>query len=57
MGWTCHTRGGKEIHKIIWLKSLKERTTSKTSHRWECDINMDFRDIVWECMDWILLAL
>jgi hypothetical protein len=58
MGWAGHEAcmGEKNAYKILVGKPEGERPLGRPRHRWEDNIKMDLRELVWGCMDWIDLA-
>jgi hypothetical protein len=42
--------------KILVRKSEGKRALRRPRHRWEDNIRMDFREIMWEDVDWIHLV-
>jgi hypothetical protein len=57
--WTGHVScmGEKSNAFMILVgKPERKRTLRRPTHRWENNINMDFREIGWDCVDWIDLA-
>jgi hypothetical protein len=43
--------------KVIACKVLVRKLWGRIIHRWEGNIKMDRKEIGWECMDWINLAV
>jgi hypothetical protein len=37
-------------------KTSREETNRRRRHRWLDNIRNDFRETVWECMDWMHMA-
>jgi hypothetical protein len=49
---------GQMRHTKFWSENLKVRDQSKDLRStWKNNIRMDFREIGWEVVDWIHLAL
>jgi hypothetical protein len=44
------------VYKTLIRKSEGKRELRRPRHRWEDNIRMDVREIVWRGVDWILLA-
>jgi hypothetical protein len=40
----------------IGWKARRKKPTSRTTCKWRDSIKMDFREIGWDCMDWIFLG-
>jgi hypothetical protein len=57
MGGACGTYGGGEgcIQHFSW-EAWREETLGKPRRRWEDNIKMDLREIVFGDVDWIHLA-
>jgi len=57
MGGTCSTNGRGELHTLILVgKPNGKRALGSHWRRWECNIKMDFQEIVWGVMKWIDVA-
>jgi hypothetical protein len=48
--------GREEILQDFGGKTEGKRTLGNPRSRWEDDIIMDFKETVWECMDYIHVA-
>jgi hypothetical protein len=46
----------RDEYKILVRKPEGKRSLRRPSHRWECNIRIDLREIGWESVDWIHLA-
>jgi hypothetical protein len=46
----------RSTYKILIKKPERKRPLGRYRHRWEDDIRMDLREIVWEDVDWTCLA-
>jgi hypothetical protein len=60
MRWVDHVAGmGKmrNAYKILVRKPEGKRPLRRPGHRWEDNIGMDLREIGWEGVDWMNLAL
>jgi hypothetical protein len=40
-----------EMHTIFWLKTEGKRPLERTRRKWEGNIRMDLREVVWEGVD------
>jgi hypothetical protein len=47
----------RNAYEILVAKFKLERPLVRTRRRWENNIRMDLRDIDWEVVDWMHLAL
>jgi hypothetical protein len=48
----CSKHGDKRnAFRVLMGKSEGKRTLGRPTHRWEDDITMDHREIVWDGMD------
>jgi hypothetical protein len=57
MGRECSTHGEKRnVCRILVEKPKGERPLGRSRRRWENNVKMDLREIVWGGMDWIDLA-
>jgi hypothetical protein len=59
MRWAGHEeRMGemRSVYSILVGKPEGNRPFERSRHRWEGNIRMDLREIVWESVDWIHLA-
>jgi hypothetical protein len=57
MGRACSTFGEKRnAYMILVGKSEGKRPLGRPKHKWEDNIKMDLREMVWGGMDWIDLA-
>jgi hypothetical protein len=58
MGWACSTRGEKRNTYRFSLggKAKRSKPLGRPRHRWENNMKMDLRKIVWGDMDRIHLA-
>jgi hypothetical protein len=53
-GHTAHIGVMRNAYTIFWLENREgNKTTWKTSHRWEDNIRIDLRKIGWKDVDWI----
>jgi len=56
-GWDMqHTWGMRNAYSILVWKSERKRPLIRSWHRWEVNIRMDLREIVWEVVHWIHLV-
>jgi hypothetical protein len=46
----------RNAYKIVVRKPAGKRPFGKPRRRWENNIGMEFREVVWEGVDWIHLA-
>jgi hypothetical protein len=46
----------RNAYRILVGKPGGKRPLGRPRHRWVDSIKMDFREIGWDCMDWIDLA-
>jgi hypothetical protein len=46
----------RNAYKILVRKPEGMRSLRRPRHRWEDNIRMDLREMVWEVMDWMHLA-
>jgi hypothetical protein len=46
----------RSARRILVGKPERTRALGRCRRRWENNIKIDFREIVWEIVDWILLA-
>jgi hypothetical protein len=46
----------RNAHNILVGKPKGKRPLGRSMHRWEDNIKMDLREVVWKCVDWIHLA-
>jgi len=46
----------RSVYSILVGKPEGNRPLERSRHRWEGNIRMDLREIVWESVDWIHLA-
>jgi hypothetical protein len=55
MGGTCkmHERDETCIYKVLVGKPEGKRPLRRPRRRWEDDIKTDFKEIVWQGVDWI----
>jgi hypothetical protein len=56
MRWTEHvTRIGemRNAYKILVGKPERKSPLGRSRHRWEDNIRMYLREIVWECVGWV----
>jgi hypothetical protein len=58
LGWACSTHGRheKSIQILIGKPEGKRPLGRRSRRRWEDNIRMDLKEIVWEGVDWIYLA-
>jgi hypothetical protein len=53
MGGACDTYGRREGFRVLVVRPEGKRPLLRPKRRWEDNIKMDFKDIVWCGMDWI----
>jgi hypothetical protein len=59
MGRTCGTYGGEErrgAYRALVGKPEGRRPLGRPRRRWEDNIKMDLREVVWQSVDWFDLA-
>jgi hypothetical protein len=59
MKWTGHRAHMEELrnaYRLLVRKPEMKRLLGRPRHRWEVNIRMDIKEIVWEVVDWIHLA-
>jgi hypothetical protein len=56
VGYVAHTEEVIKIYKILFRRPEGKRPLGRHRHRWEDNINMDFKEIECESVDWIHLA-
>jgi hypothetical protein len=56
MGHVAYRGEQRNAYKILVWKPEVKRPHARPRHRWEDNIKMDLRDIVWDGVDWIHLA-
>jgi hypothetical protein len=59
MRWAGHTACMgvmRNAYKILVRKPHGKRPFERHRHRWEDNIRMDLKEIVWENVDWIHLS-
>jgi len=58
MGWICSTYGKDERNAYNILVGRPERKTPfrRYRRRWDGNVRMVLRELVWEGVDWLLLA-
>jgi hypothetical protein len=47
----------RNSYKILVGKPDRKRSSGRSNHKWEDNIRMDLREVGWEGVDWIYLAL
>lgn len=54
MGGECGTYVGEgNAYRILMVKTEGERPVERPKHTWIGNIRNDFKEIVWEGVDWI----
>jgi hypothetical protein len=48
--------GMRNAYNILIEKPLVKRTRGRPMHRWEGNIRMDIKEVVWDSVDWMHLA-
>jgi hypothetical protein len=57
MCWTCNTHGEfRNAYSILVVRPEGKIPRRRPRRRWEDDIRMDLREIVWKGVDWMQLA-
>jgi hypothetical protein len=57
MGGTCSTHGDmRNAYKILVGEPEVKWPVGRLRHRWEDNIRMDLREIVWQVVEWMLMA-
>jgi len=57
MCWTCNTHGEfRNAYNMLVGTPEGKRPRRRPRRRWEDDIRMDLREIVWKGVDWMQLA-
>jgi hypothetical protein len=59
MRWTGQVeciRDMRNVYNILIGKPEGKRPLGRSRHRWEDNIKMDLKEILWEVVDWINLA-
>jgi hypothetical protein len=52
-----HIWGRREIYtETLVVKSEGKRPLRRCRHRWDSDVNMDRKGVVWKSIDWVSLA-
>jgi hypothetical protein len=57
MGGACGTYGRWEGFRVLVGRPEGKRPLRRPKRRWEDNIKIDFKDIVWGGMDWIGLRI
>jgi hypothetical protein len=52
----CTQEERRNAYRVLVRKTEGMRLLGRSRHRWEDNIKMDLREIVWGGMDWIHLA-
>jgi hypothetical protein len=52
-GYVGHT-GNRTAYKVLAGNLEGERTLGRHRHRWEVNIKMDLKEIVWKVADWFI---
>ena len=56
MGGACGTYGRRERFRVLLGRTDGKRPLGRPRHRWEDNIKIDFKGVVWGGMDWIDLT-
>jgi hypothetical protein len=56
MGHVACIREKRGVYRVLVGKPEGKKPFARYRHRWEDNIEMDFKEIEWEGMDWINLA-